>query len=375
MRSSTTDSAWPRGPVWGKLSTWGGLEYVPGPEDLCGENYLPGGMYPWRPRGHVQGKISTWRYISLAQRTCVGKNIYLEVCIPGDLEDMCREKYLPGGVYPWRPRGHVQGNYLPEGMYPWRPRGPVQGNYLPGGMYPWRPRGPVWGKLSIWRYVSLETQRTCVGKTIYLEVCNPIYLFCTQVGWNYVDFTHQLVKFHRPKNKTAEEYRNLTLFRTKFVNSSDDKQRYTFHTERQTKSSCSLSVQKGYTLGAITNLEFALPTNAAPGVSYTQKGYTLGATTNLEFALPTNAAPGVSYTQNGYTLGATTNLEFALPTNAAPGVSYSQKGYTLGATTNLEFALPTNTAPGVSNTQKSYTLGATTNLEFALPTNVATGIS
>ena len=82
-----------------------------------------------------------------------------------------------------------------------------------------------------------------------------------------MDFTHKIVKFQKPKDKTAEDYRDLTLFRTKFVNSSDDKQRYTFRTERQTKSSCSLSVQKGYTLGATTNLEFALPTNAAPGVS------------------------------------------------------------------------------------------------------------
>ena len=79
-----------------------------------------------------------------------------------------------------------------------------------------------------------------------------------------------MVRFHRPKEKTAEEYRNVTLFRTKFVNSSSKTQRYTFRTERQTKSSCSLSVQKGYTLGATTNLEFALPTNAAPGVSYTR---------------------------------------------------------------------------------------------------------
>ena len=34
-----------------------------------------------------------------------------------------------------------------------------------------------------------------------------------------------------------------------------------------------------------------------PAASLWQKGYTLGATTNLEFALPTNAAPGVSYTR------------------------------------------------------------------------------
>ena len=93
-----------------------------------------------------------------------------------------------------------------------------------------------------------------------------VYIFL-QVGWNYVEFTHRIVKFHIPRDKSADDYRNLTLFRTKFVNSSDDKQRYTFRTERQTKSSCSLSVQKGYTLGASTNLEFALPTNAAPGVS------------------------------------------------------------------------------------------------------------
>lgn len=97
---------------------------------------------------------------------------------------------------------------------------------------------------------------------------HPIYcLVQFQVGWNYVDFSHRLVKFHRPKDKTPEEYRNVTLFRTKFVNKSKDPQQYTFRTERQTKSTCSLEVQKGYTLGATTNLEFALPTAPAPEVS------------------------------------------------------------------------------------------------------------
>ena len=121
---------------------------------------------------------------------------------------------------------------------------------------------------------SKITQTFQFGENVHSSLFYLFHLLriicLSQVGWNYVDFSHKLVKFHIPKDKSADDYRNLTLFRTKFVNSSDDKQRYTFRTERQTKSSCSLSVQKGYTLGATTNLEFALPTNAAPGVSYTE---------------------------------------------------------------------------------------------------------
>ena len=111
-----------------------------------------------------------------------------------------------------------------------------------------------------------STSATTLSQNFVFRRSSLQFYILSQVGWNYVDFTHKVVKFTKPKDKSVDDYRDLTLFRTKFVNSSDDKQRYTFRTERQTKSSCSLSVQKGYTLGASTNLEFALPTNAAPGV-------------------------------------------------------------------------------------------------------------
>ncbi len=135
-----------------------------------------------------------------------------------------------------------------------------------------------------------------------------------QVGWNYVDFTHRLMRFQPPQDRIPADFRNVTLFRTKFVNNSKTPQFYTFRlvlerrsyffcifvwtltklfardrpnrpiasdfamvrwatnpniqkltfsshrTERQTKSTCTINVQKGYTLGATLNLEFALPT-------------------------------------------------------------------------------------------------------------------
>lgn len=86
----------------------------------------------------------------------------------------------------------------------------------------------------------------------------------SQVGWNYLDFTHQLTKFKPSKKNLPGQFRNVQLFRTKFVNSSNMQQEYTFRTERQTKSSCSISIQKGFTIGGALNLEFALPTENQP---------------------------------------------------------------------------------------------------------------
>ena len=86
-----------------------------------------------------------------------------------------------------------------------------------------------------------------------------------QVGWNYLDFVHEKPIFDedvtlatkQPKKNNIPEtsYEHVTLFRTKFVNNSDELQSYTFRAERQTKSSYSFSVQKGYTLGTRVNLE------------------------------------------------------------------------------------------------------------------------
>ena len=94
---------------------------------------------------------------------------------------------------------------------------------------------------------------------------NSLHLICNfQVGWNYVDFDHKLTKFRPPESRIPANFRDVSLFRTKFVNSSNIKQQYTFKTERQTKSTCSISVQKGFTVGGTLNLEFSLPTEQAP---------------------------------------------------------------------------------------------------------------
>ena len=79
-----------------------------------------------------------------------------------------------------------------------------------------------------------------------------------------MDFSHQLTKFLPSKRNLPGQFRNVQLFRTKFVNSTDMQQEYTFRTERQTKSSCTISVQKGFTIGGNLNLEFALPTPDRP---------------------------------------------------------------------------------------------------------------
>ncbi len=81
-----------------------------------------------------------------------------------------------------------------------------------------------------------------------------------------------------PLPHPSGQFRNVQLFRTKFVNSSEVQQEYTFKTERQTKSSCSISVQKGFTLGGNLNLEFALPTENQPITEDVSSDLTTGAT-------------------------------------------------------------------------------------------------
>ena len=86
-----------------------------------------------------------------------------------------------------------------------------------------------------------------------------------------MDFVHadpvfdpDITKSTEHKKLTEVDYKEVVLFRTKFVNNSKENQSYKCRAERQTKSSYTFSVQKGYTVGTRVNLE--LPTKIISAV-------------------------------------------------------------------------------------------------------------
>ena len=109
-------------------------------------------------------------------------------------------------------------------------------------------------------------KRYCWKELVELKFFDRASKYEMEVRWNCIDKTHKLIKFK--VNKAAEnenslgdkiQKRDLCLFRTQFKNHSDEEQSYTFKTERQTKSSVNVSVQKGYQIGGNLAVEFSLP--------------------------------------------------------------------------------------------------------------------
>ena len=89
------------------------------------------------------------------------------------------------------------------------------------------------------------------------------------VNWSYLDISHRVVDF-QPRSRKIEfqkdsgqeslvGQRELCLFRTEFVNSSTVPQNFTFKTERTTTSRCSISLQRGFRIGANVDVRIALP--------------------------------------------------------------------------------------------------------------------
>ena len=84
--------------------------------------------------------------------------------------------------------------------------------------------------------------------------------------WNspYMDMYYKFSRLHFHTSPYFTRHLYISYFHPAPCTFSRTPQFYTFRTERQTKSMCSISVQKGYTLGATLNLEFALPTPDNP---------------------------------------------------------------------------------------------------------------
>jgi len=92
------------------------------------------------------------------------------------------------------------------------------------------------------------------------------------VNWSYLDISHRVIAF-QPRRRdvvmvddsgdgqeqSGVGHRKLCLFRTEFVNSSHLPQNFTFKTERRTTSHCSISLQRGFRIGANVNVRVTLP--------------------------------------------------------------------------------------------------------------------
>ena len=108
-----------------------------------------------------------------------------------------------------------------------------------------------------WKQVELPWwQRLCRGQ------------YELEVNWGYLDRKHELKRFtcrqmQLPGGAVGKDpkvvTRDLCLFRTQFTNDTTLQQTYTFRTERETSSTCHVSVQKGYQIGGKLDVNFSIP--------------------------------------------------------------------------------------------------------------------
>lgn len=114
--------------------------------------------------------------------------------------------------------------------------------------------------------ICAEVSRT-FGRPTFCERLSKKYKL--EVQWSYVETASCLRSFKITKkqgNGSKIESRKMCLFKTEFTNKTGSTQKYTFKTERQTKSSAKVTVQKGFTLGGSLNVPLGLPSVPAPDV-------------------------------------------------------------------------------------------------------------
>jgi hypothetical protein len=89
--------------------------------------------------------------------------------------------------------------------------------------------------------------------------------FELEVNWSYLHIEHEIIRFKRKKLAKSKDpmktiaKRQLCLFRTFFTNNSDKLQSFTFRADRTTKTTASVSVQKGFQIGGKVDVDFSLP--------------------------------------------------------------------------------------------------------------------
>ena len=81
-----------------------------------------------------------------------------------------------------------------------------------------------------------------------------------EIDWKRVRFTHAEPKYEpEPPKPGAGTPINNILFTTHFTNKTGQPQRYTFKTERTTRSSCSVGLESSYTTGVEMSVKLATP--------------------------------------------------------------------------------------------------------------------
>ena len=77
-----------------------------------------------------------------------------------------------------------------------------------------------------------------------------------EVDWDFLDISHRVTSSD-PSGDVIQ--RNLCLFRTEFVNESNEAQQFTFKTERTTTSKCDLTLLHGIRRGKNVEFRISIP--------------------------------------------------------------------------------------------------------------------
>jgi len=102
-----------------------------------------------------------------------------------------------------------------------------------------------------WAFQMFDATRTKSQKDLKLEDLNM------EINWKKIKFTHSdpdYIDKVKPENPQSQ-----VLFKTCFTNNTDNVQEYCFKTERSTKSTCEVSVERGLTIGEELSLNIKTP--------------------------------------------------------------------------------------------------------------------
>lgn len=79
------------------------------------------------------------------------------------------------------------------------------------------------------------------------------------VNWAKVELVQEEATFERSPNNQRRNLLSETLFRTYFVNNTNQEQEYSFKTERTTRQSCGFSFSRGFSREKEGGITFKIP--------------------------------------------------------------------------------------------------------------------
>ncbi len=92
-----------------------------------------------------------------------------------------------------------------------------------------------------------------------------------EVDWSTINIRNKVTLFN-PRPTMSSDNQNdteqkLSLFTTEYVNSSGKEQEFNFRAERETKSHCEMSIQKGFRIKGQVDFPFCIPNDKVSGLS------------------------------------------------------------------------------------------------------------